>query len=240
MERNNIENQIKDKLNSREIQPSAQAWDRLDAMLSIAEEKKTSPFSNWSFQFIGIAASILIFIAAGLFFFNQKDAETKPQNTIVIQELKKDSLNGRNKTPFQEKTEWVQKEKPISKKEQQPQSIINKQKQGVSIMSAVANTKINQKSIKNQEQKTQNQDVNAQKIMPNPSKEINIDELLATAQAKEKHPESKRKPSVKINVSSLLSEVDNELELTFREKVLNSINKNYQAAKVAIVNRNNQ
>jgi hypothetical protein len=40
MELNKLENQIKEKLNSREIQPSAQAWDRLDAMLSVAEEKK--------------------------------------------------------------------------------------------------------------------------------------------------------------------------------------------------------
>jgi hypothetical protein len=41
MAQNKLENQIKEKLNSREIQPSAQAWDRLDAMLTVAEEKKT-------------------------------------------------------------------------------------------------------------------------------------------------------------------------------------------------------
>jgi hypothetical protein len=43
---NNIENQIREKLNSREIKPTEMAWDRLDAMLSVAEEKKTarSPF----------------------------------------------------------------------------------------------------------------------------------------------------------------------------------------------------
>ena len=41
MAQNNIENQIREKLNSREIQPTEMAWDRLDAMLSVAEEKKT-------------------------------------------------------------------------------------------------------------------------------------------------------------------------------------------------------
>ena len=36
MEPNKLENQFREKLNNREIQPSANAWDRLDAMLSVA------------------------------------------------------------------------------------------------------------------------------------------------------------------------------------------------------------
>lgn len=40
MERNNFEQQAKEKLSNREITPSAQAWDRLDAMLSIQEKPK--------------------------------------------------------------------------------------------------------------------------------------------------------------------------------------------------------
>lgn len=44
MEQNKLETQIKEKLNSREIQPSEMAWDRLDAMLSVSEEKKQSVF----------------------------------------------------------------------------------------------------------------------------------------------------------------------------------------------------
>lgn len=42
MEPNNFDNNIQQKFNSREIEPSAQAWDRLDAMLTVAEEKKTT------------------------------------------------------------------------------------------------------------------------------------------------------------------------------------------------------
>ncbi|GAW89832.1 hypothetical protein FPS14_contig00031-0036 [Flavobacterium psychrophilum] len=38
MEPNKLENQIQEKLNAREIQPSAQAWDRLDAMLLVTEK----------------------------------------------------------------------------------------------------------------------------------------------------------------------------------------------------------
>ena len=40
MAQHKIDNQIKSKLNTREIQPSAQAWDRLDAMLMVSDNKK--------------------------------------------------------------------------------------------------------------------------------------------------------------------------------------------------------
>ena len=82
MEPNNIENQIREKLNSREIQPSAKAWDRLDAMLTVGEEKKTKR-SFFSFKYIGIADSVLVFVTLGLFFFNQKNTTIEPQNTVV-------------------------------------------------------------------------------------------------------------------------------------------------------------
>ena len=92
MEPNNIENQIREKLNSREIQPSAQAWDRLDAMLTVAEEKKTKR-SFFSLKYIGIAASVLVFVTLGLFYFNQKNITIESQNTVVETE------NGSKETP---------------------------------------------------------------------------------------------------------------------------------------------
>ena len=51
MEPNKLETQIKEQLNAREIQPSEMAWDRLDAMLSVAEEKKNKTFF---FSFLSI------------------------------------------------------------------------------------------------------------------------------------------------------------------------------------------
>ena len=68
MEPNKLEKQFRDKLNAREIQPSAQAWDRLDAMLSVAEEKKTRK----PFGFLFIAAGILVLVTLGLFFLSKR------------------------------------------------------------------------------------------------------------------------------------------------------------------------
>ena len=62
---NKIEKQFREKLNSREIQPSSQSWDRLDAMLSVAEEKKNKTFFGlviYSCQHFGVANSWYVFI----------------------------------------------------------------------------------------------------------------------------------------------------------------------------------
>ena len=65
MEQNNIENQFRDKLNSREIKPSENSWDRLDAMLTVAEKPK----KNYRWMFF--AASFLGFILIATIFFSQ-------------------------------------------------------------------------------------------------------------------------------------------------------------------------
>ncbi len=82
MEPNNFDKNIQQKFNSRRIEPSAQAWDRLDAMLTIAEEKKQPKNYFW----LKIAASFLIFSGMGYIFFqqNQKSEVLQPSNEVVI------------------------------------------------------------------------------------------------------------------------------------------------------------
>lgn len=48
----------------------------------------------------------------------------------------------------------------------------------------------------------------------------------------------KKKLKIKVNVNDLLNQVDGELELLFREKMILKINKNYQIVKVVVVSRN--
>src|SRR5574343_85864 len=79
MEPNKIDNQIREKLNAREIQPSAQAWDRLDAMLTVSEEKKPKKGYGWFF----VAASTILFFGLGFFLFNSNET-TEINNSIPI------------------------------------------------------------------------------------------------------------------------------------------------------------
>ena len=262
MEPNKIENQIREKLNSREIQPSAQAWDRLDAMLSVAEEKKTKRSFGWLY----IAASILVLATLGMFFFSQKNTEIQPQNNIVGTEIKKDSV--KNPTNVIQSSITVQKqENKIAVAIENKSTISNQQSININQRVSITNQKqSNQNKAQtgvaiNQNQKSQtnpainrekpidyliNSDV-AVKDIPKieTKKDIStannkLDDFLLAGLDNTATKSVNKKSAVKVDAKSLLSQVDGELELTFREKVINKVAKNYKEVKVALANRNNE
>ena len=71
-------------------------------------------------------------------------------------------------------------------------------------------------------------------------KEAKSDEALLADLDKTSKQLTNKKSSLTIDAKSLLSQVDGEVEQTFREKVIKKITKNYQEVKVALANRNNQ
>jgi len=241
---NKFEEQVREQLNSREIQPSENAWDRLDAMLSVAEEKKTKRSFGWLY----IAASILVFVTAGLFFFNQNTSEITPDATIVNQEVIKDSVNdssekNQNEAPTEKMQPLVQTE------ENTTQPITHNTER---------TTKNRVSIIKSNQSIAQKSTPNPTKNIPSPKQEV-IAQNNGKSEVKSPTPvfntpttienkevialnEVNQKPSTKVTVSanSLLSQVDGELELTFREKVLQKVSKNYKEVKVALSTRNTQ
>lgn len=255
MEPNKLEKQFRDKLNAREIQPSAQAWDRLDAMLSVAEEKKTRK----PFGFLFIAAGILVLVTLGLFFFNQNDTVINTPNTVVGTETKNDTLQNPTEIRTAPIVESQKQNEAVASSDVQPtthnnvtlSAVEGQQKstnrQGVSIQnqSPKSNQIIKDKTIEYQV----SSDV-ALKELPKimEQKEIVIrkevkaksdESLLADLDHKVKESTNKT-ATVKVDAKSLLSQVDGEVEYSFREKMLQKINKNYQEVKVALANRNNE
>ncbi|MDN3620276.1 hypothetical protein QWY81_12495 [Polaribacter undariae] len=78
METNNIDKNIKEKLDNRTINPSASAWERLSAQL---DEQPKQKKKGWFF-YVGAAASILLLISVGFLFLN-KNEDIKPVEIIV-------------------------------------------------------------------------------------------------------------------------------------------------------------
>jgi len=232
MEQNKLENEFRNKLNQREINPSESSWDRLDAMLTVAEEKKPVRSYSW----IYIAASIIGFAFLGTFFFNQSDKNVNVESNEVV-------------------IENNQKVEPIQK---EANSIIpsNSQTESIAVISEVKNEKKNPQAKKspiiNQNQIAQNSDSDSlttrlkstqsiqetEQFASSNSNNNSVDEMLAAVQTDPKAAISKT--AVKVNPNTLLSQVDGELELSFREKVINKVNKNYQSVKVALANRNQE
>jgi hypothetical protein len=234
MEPNNFEKDFREKLNQRTIEPSNKAWDRLDAMLSIAEEKKPEKSNKWLY----VAASVAGILLVGTFLFNQNNNTTETPKKVVIEgNTKKDSflkhiLNNTDSL----KTKIAVSENPskenLKVEEKKSNQISNKTIKNES--NQIAESSV---IIKNNQEKQSN--TNPVVVTENPKKE-NTDQLLETAEKTVLAQSSVKKSKVKINASDLLNQVDGELELSFREKVITKVNKNYQTVKVALANRNQQ
>lgn len=250
MEPNKLETQIKEKLSSREIQPTEMAWDRLDAMLSVSEEKKTKRFPFLTSKFIGIAASVLVFLSVGLYFINQENTDSDVQESVVVKEEIKTNTSEENYNEVKEiNSITVQSQEQVAvTTNNKPQSINKKSSQSFN-----QNNQNNQKATVNPIINTNkeieylgNGDV-AQKDLPrietrkeivvSKPNNVNVDDLLASVENESK---STKKPSVKVNANTLLSQVDGELEQSFRQKAINRISRNYQEVKVALANRNQE
>ena len=215
MESNKFEKDFRNKLNKREIALSENSWDRLDAMLTVAEKKQPKKSNGWVY----IAASIIGFIFIGTVFFSQTEELIDIKKTEVV-------LENQEITKPTEET--------IIKKEEVP--VINK--------SAIATTnsiKKTEKSIskikpvlieKETIQENQNQLVSNEKPTETIIQKDIPNEIVATTEI--------AKPSVKVDANKLLSEVDGELDLSFRERMVQKVNKNYRAVKVAVANRNQE
>lgn len=236
MEPNNFEKDFREKLNQRKIEPSDKAWDRLDAMLSVAEKKKPKKDRKWLY----VAASIVGFLLVVTFFFNQKKSTIEtPKNNVVIEEnAKKDSVV----KPALNIIDSIKPEVAISEKA----STQNSEKEEINFNPKSNKTNKNVPNqiaessiiIKNNQEK---QSANNQSLVVENSKKETVDQLLQAAE-KTVVVENLAKPKskVKINANDLLNQVDGELELSFRERMIVKVNKNYQSVKVALANRNQQ
>ncbi|KLT68631.1 hypothetical protein [Flavobacterium sp. ABG] len=244
MEPNNFEKDFREKLNQRKIEPSDKAWDRLDAMLNVAEKEepvvRSRSFLALRKRGLYIAASIVGFLLVGTFFFNQKKSvvETPVKSVVVEQNSPKDTIEKQNilNTTLDKKEVVVSEKTAI----QSAQHSKNTEK--------ISNEKLN-KGIKNNEKQVAESSINNQSSqavnqqMPASEKQKNeaVEVLLNTAEKTIVAENTvKTKAKVKVNANDLLQQVDGELELSFREKVITKVNKNYQTVKGALANRNQQ
>lgn len=226
MEQHEIENQFREQLNSREIKPSEMAWEKLDAMLTVAEEKKPKRSYSW----IYIAASIIGFAFLGTIFFSQSDKnETVENNEVVIGNSRKEPPLVISSNLQTEILAVISEEKTVKKNSRDRSSTLKTQNQ--------VDQNANSDSLIPMIEKEQTIQKTEQFVSSNISDNA-IDEMLAAVKTTSKAATSKT--AIKVNPNTLLSQVDGELELSFREKVINKVNKNYQTVKVALANRNQE
>lgn len=234
MQSNKFDNQLQEKLNARTIAPSPKSWDRLDAMLSVQEEKKPRKGFLWLY----IAASFFVFFGIGIFLFNS-DENVKINTQIPVMVEAEKSKEAEKIKDVVEPTESDQ----IGIKKTQPVLVQNEINPSKSVNSIKEKTTISNKSNSVQESDNNaNPTYHLQPTTSNAFKYISPENLLAEVQNEKKTVSSEnkinKKASVKIDANALLSTVEKELDDSYRETNLDKLNKNFNAIKTAIVNRN--
>ena len=226
MEPNKLDNQIREKLNSREIQPSAQAWDRLDAMLTVSEEKKPKKGYGWFF----VAASMLFFFGLGFFLFNSSETTEINNSTPIVT-----TINEAIDTVETNKTNEISVEnvKPVL-----VQNEVNYSKKELRNIKPVKTEEL----IKEKNIFQENPIPITQHPSPSAYKYVSPENLLAEVQSGEKVIISENKitpkPKMKVDPNSLLTTVEKELDETHKETTLEKLTRKFQDAKSALANRN--
>ncbi len=228
-----MEEDFRIKLGQREITPSEGAWDRLDAMLAVAEGKKKRDF-RWLY----IAASILGFALIATWFFSttQKMTDTaRPR--VVVNETEETPV-----TPEATLSTPTQPSTPTAVAIQTPKA--GGHTEGSIVKTPVAHpANETGTTATGVAQNTSNTEIIHQKTGQVAPKPVAVDAaaLLASVDNKGKVSVTfSGKEKVKVDAASLLSQVDGELDMTFREKALRTVTRNYQNVKVALSNRNNE
>ena len=234
MQSNKFDNQLQEKLNPRTIAPSPKSWDRLDAMLSVQEEKKPRKGFLWLY----IAASFLVFFGLGIFLFNS-DGNVKINTQIPVMVEAEKSKEAEKIKDAVEPTVINQ----IGIEKTQPVLVQNEINPSKGVNSIQKTTTISNKTNSVQEHDNNaNPTYHLQPTTSNAFKYISPENLLAEVQNEKKTVSSEnkinKKASVKIDANALLSTVEKELDDSYRETNLDKLNKNFNAIKTAIVNRN--
>ncbi len=231
-----LEKKFKDQLNQREITPTPAAWDRLDAMLTVGEEKEVKPIYNW----IYIAASIIGFFAIGYVFFSNPEAlvdvkrhDVVIENSIPIKTTDSTMKEQQTVIPIQEKKEIIADRQSATQKNSNSTSNSQPLKHSTRKLFDLDNNKsIADKTNQETTSQSANIDQKTNEVIQSQQSQIAQNNPITQVQT------DMKMPTVKVNASNLLSEVDNELELSFREKVIMKINKNYKTVKSSVANRN--
>ena len=233
MEPNKMEQQIKNKLEGRAIQPSVKSWDRLDAMLSVEEKPKKK-----SFLWYYVAASLFFIFGMTYWLTNQNSNEVIPQNTIVTTEGEDALESFEEENSIENKVEM--NDKLIEDVQLNYNSVIVQNQESKKVNFDKKIKVVNPKG----ETFNQNQKIEENEVIVENNKTIYVspEKLLASVENNQENSSitnsNKTKSTVKVDANSLLSSVESEITEEYRETTFDKLKRKFEQAKTAVANRN--
>ena len=242
-----FEEHIKDKLREREIKPSSSGWERVSEGLELPAKKKKK-----SFIWYGVAASLIGLLVISITFFTSKNqTEIKNDTTIVLDNEEKDVKQEikENVIPLLENKEQenytvIPKEKSNSHKSPIFSKTLPKEEALVFTDSKNLEPKKVQKIVDTTDKVIEAKliqiiaQVNNLEENNKTLNDIEVDSLLRIAQ-NEILKEKIFKNSGKIDAMALLTEAEDELDQSFRDKVFEKLKQGLFKARTAVADRNN-
>lgn len=204
-----FETHVREQLQQRTLEPSAQAWDRLDSMLTVAETPRKS-FRWW----YAVAAIFILGGLVGLWNWQQKVLSVDDSTTVVLEDVPADK-----KSIAPEK--HVEVKLPEVTQEQKVEVVSGHQVKTLKLVNDTTNNDL----------------VTVQKLDLSAIQGKVID-LSSTELEYKLDAEVAEKCSLSVDPLKLLNAVEKEVEIQHRNKVIESINKNYQTVKQALATRN--
>ena len=254
----NLEKNIREKLENRELNPSSDTWKKLEIQLDKKQPRKKTV--SWYY----LAASVVTVLIMTSVFLNRNTTEV--ENKVVIEnvlqkndiEMKSEIVsNLPNPSTEENSSEEIKTEK-------RPKQTTKELKQLPSQKESTVDKKIRKSEMLADISKEENS-VDTEKSYGNPIKEeertINakVDEVVASVKSLQERNEQVTEAEVedllanarrdiqtqrilsnpKVDATVLLNDVEWELEKSFRDKVFDALGEGFNRIRTAVSERNN-
>ena len=259
---NKLEDRIREQLQEREIQPSKDAWDKLEARLG-NESKSAGSYKIW----YAVAASFVgILILASVFFNNdqgQDELVVEDEKVEIPAEVNDQVVAIEDEQPARSEEERVNDREvelavEETKQEVVPQTIqktIAEQPDKSPLIAEVKTDEPGQEKVEKQEPLIATPELEEERFIQSKVDEVvaevgkiqesgveikaeDIDQLLLNAQKEISKRRILNSETKKVDAAALLSDVEIELERSFRDKVFDALGDGFNKIRTAVAERN--
>ncbi|MFC4096484.1 hypothetical protein [Euzebyella saccharophila] len=247
MNRNNFDEEIRKKFESRRLTPSAGAWDKIEGQLGSPSAHKPTYYYRW-----GVAAAFIAFLLISVLYVIEKDSATLPVEEVVVRPQRKaeekvddvvaGSDEGERATvkPTFEQVVEISPEKASKKTEVKPFDF--KDEEVIAVVEEVnLEEKVSELDTNHLLINAKVEELIAHVAILETDKETltdsEVDSLLKEAQNEilnSKITES----SGSVDAMALLADVETELDKTFRDQLFDALKDRFIKVRTALADRN--
>ena len=252
-----FEDNIRERLQNREIEPSTDAWKKLDQALGTPPKRRLTPRTWWA-----IAASVMILIFLGSSLLQEEvpaeqiaeETIQQPENNPVVDQTTLEIAESEEVVPEIEAV-VPQEVEQIAVGQSDPEPV----KEEVLVLNDVV-TKAEDVVAANEQEEIASESVIIDKsedtfvsgkvdevvaqvqALQQENKEVSPEEVEALLNAAQREIANRKlieENSGKVDPMALLMDVESEMERSFRDKVFDALGEGFDKVRTAVAERNN-